>query len=373
MITLLTGLPGNGKTLFALWSVEKYRVAENKRLEAESKSTGKALVVREVFYAGITDLTLPWTLIEPEKWMLCPPGSIIVIDECQTVFPKKPNGSTLPEHYDKLATHRHHGFDIFLITQHPSLVDNFVRKLTGRHYHAVRKFGMQRATVYEWGACTNSPESAAARNNAVPIKWAYPAEVFTYYKSAEVHTVKRSIPAKLILAVLFVLFFVGAFYFVLDKYQARTRKPTAVDAQGVPVSASSSAAGYAGGSSQVPVDPVVDAKNYVHSSTPRVVGLEHTAPKYDQLTKPVRVPVPAMCIRKGPMCKCYSQQGTPLPVPAPMCEQISHSGYFQEFDADPRAGERLRSDRESVQVAAVAPAESQTIFIPYDPPPQTYK
>lgn len=73
---------------------------------------------------------LPWTKIEPKKWMDCPPGSIIVIDECQFVFPKKPNGSKLPEFYEKLAIHRHNGYDIFLITQNPTLVDNFVRGVT---------------------------------------------------------------------------------------------------------------------------------------------------------------------------------------------------------------------------------------------------
>src|SRR5438034_8009578 len=113
MITFITGLPGNGKTLYALNYIKAY---------AESEK-------REVFYSGVKDLLLPWTEVKAEEWMALPAGAIMVIDEAQFVFPKKPNGSKLPEHYEKLAVHRHSGYDIFIITQHPTLVDNFVRQL----------------------------------------------------------------------------------------------------------------------------------------------------------------------------------------------------------------------------------------------------
>lgn len=321
MITLLTGLPGNGKTLFALWFVKKYAEAEG----------------REVFYAGIKDLMLPWTAIDPEKWMDCPAGSIIVLDECQTVFPKKPNGSRMPEHYEKLATHRHQGFDIFLITQHPSLVDNFARQLVGRHYHSVRKFGLSRSTIYEWSAANATPQSSSSQKSAIPMKWAYPVEVYSYYKSAEVHTVKRSIPAKLVLAVLFVVavFVVG--YLVLDSYQGRGKR-LAEDARSSSTSGANSGV-FAGGAAVV--DPMADARRFAWESTPRVVGLQHTAPKYDGLTKPDRVPVPALCIATKSRCKCFSQQGTPLNIETDMCRSFAEDGFFREFDPDGSSSEQL--------------------------------
>lgn len=366
MITLLTGLPGNGKTLFAIWMVEAYRIKENKRLEEESKRTGCALVVREVFYSGITDLTLPWTVIDPTKWFECPHGSIIVTDEAQDTFPVKANGSQLPEHYELLAKHRHQGYDLFVITQHPTLIHNFVRKLVGRHFHSIRKFGLQRSTIYEWSATANNPETSSSHKSAIVLKWSYPKEVFSYYKSAELHTVKRSIPVKVILAVLFLVVFVGVFYFVLDQYQARARSAQlAVSGPGATVRPGGNGS-LQGGSY---LDPMADAKRFVFQQTPRVEGLVHTAPKYDEMTKPLRAPVPSICISKPPVCKCYSQQGTNLPVTVAVCVDIANNGFFKEFDEQPSSNQVAQQPPVGHQSATATASDSGVIFIPYVPPP----
>lgn len=339
MITLLTGLPGNGKTLFSLWYIKQ---------KAEKEQ-------REVYYHNIKDLTLPWTVCDPEKWMDLPHGSIIVLDECQFVFSKKPNGSKLPEWYEQLATHRHRGFDIYLITQHPSLIDNFVRQLVGQHFHAVRKFGMARATIYEWSAANPAPQSPASQKSAIPLKWAYPKEVYTYYKSAEVHTVKRAIPAKLILAVAFVFAVLGGGYWALDRYQHRYDKPAAPGDPAAPGAAAVAAPGQAG---PLPFDPMADAKNYIAMNTPRVDGLPQTAPKYDELTKPSRVPVPAACMQIGSVrsekpvrCKCYTQDGTPMDVQFNMCISFAREGFFQDFNPDPN---KASPDRSAAGVAVLS-------------------
>lgn len=346
MITLLTGLPGNGKTLFALWYVKKY---------AESQG-------REVYYSGIKDLMLPWTECDPKAWFDLPIGSIIVIDEAQGVFPRKPNGSTLPDYYNKLATHRHDGFDIFLITQHPSLVDNFVRELCGRHFHCIRKFGMARSTIYEWSSANTSPKSLASHKTAIPLKWSFPTEVYSYYKSAEVHTVKRSIPAKLVLAALFVLAVVLFGYYAVSSLQSRGDDAKAKDAD-VAASAVSSASGPAlfgavglSGSQNVPFDPVADARAFVHMNTPRIAGLPHTAPKYDELTKPKRVPVPAMCVSSAKHCKCFTQQATPINVESASCREFASNGFFQEFDPDGETATAKQGQTGEVQPSTPAPA-----------------
>lgn len=334
MITLITGLPGNGKTLFGLWLIKQ---------KAEKEQ-------REVYYHNIKDLTLPWTVADPEKWFDLPHGSIIVIDEGQFVFPKKPNGSKLPDFYEKLAVHRHSGYDIYIITQHPSLLDNFVRQLVGQHYHAVRKFGLNRATIYEWSAVNPAPQNPAAHKSAITLKWAYPKEVFTYYKSAEVHTVKRAIPGKIFLALGFVALVLFGGYWAMARYKARYEKPSeappaslagAVNVVDVanPVAKNTNNTNSGG----EPFDQLADAQRYVAMNTPRTEGLPHTAPKYDQLTAPTRVPVPAMCVQIGavtsrgpsPRCKCYTQQGTPMAVEYNMCMDIARNGWFQDFDPEP--------------------------------------
>jgi zona occludens toxin len=320
MITLLTGLPGNGKTLFALYMI---------KAKAEKEQ-------REVYYHGINECTLPWTKFEPKEWMDLPHGSMIVIDESQDTFPRQANGAKLPDYYSELAKHRHKGFDIFLITQHPTLLDNFVRQLVGQHFHSIRKFGLERATIYEWSAANPTPQNASSHKNAVTLKWAYPKEVYTYYKSAEVHTVKKRVPMKLILAALFVLAVPCIGYFALDSFQSRG-KPLPV--AGVPAKGSVGAAG-SGSVPGSPVaiekvfDPVADAKKFIAMNTPRVEGLPQTAPKFDELTKPSRVPVPAACIASASTCRCFSQQGTAMEVPAGLCKEFAKNGYFQEFDAD---------------------------------------
>jgi zona occludens toxin len=327
MITFITGLPGNGKTLYALNFIKAYAEKEK----------------REVYYSGIKDLLLPWTEIKAEEWPTLPAGSIIVIDEAQFVFPKKPNGSKLPEYYEKLAVHRHSGYDIFIITQHPSLVDNFVRQLAGRHLHLIRKFGMQRANVWEWAAVNTSPEKAVSHKTAILHKFAYPKEVYGYYKSAEVHTHKRAIPAKLVLAVLFVVGVLGAGYYALDRYQQRS-KPQAAPSSDIPAHGGVPAGRKSAGGLPV-LDPVADLKQYVYASTERVQGLPHTAPKYDEITKPMAAPTPVACIASKSKCLCYTQQGTRMDVRDQTCRDIAEFGYFQEFDPNGRGVDREQTNR----------------------------
>lgn len=342
MISLITGLPGNGKTLFALWWIKQ---------KAEKEG-------REVYYHNIKDLTLPWHAFEAEKWMDLPKGAIIVMDECQFVFPKKPNGSKLPDHYEQLATHRHHGFDIYLITQHPTLLDNFVRQLVGQHYHAVRKFGMARNTIYEWSSANPAPQNPSSQKSAVPMKWPFPKEVYGYYKSAEVHTVKRAIPVKIFLAIGFVVAVLVAGYWALNRYQNRNEKPkieATADAARADVSPGNIQRA-ATGARRDDFDPIADAKHYVQQQTPRVEGLAFTAPKYDEITQPVRAPIPAACVQVGTphgekavTCKCYSQQGTPLDVPFNMCMGFARNGWFQDFNAEKDRQDSVRT-AQSVKV-----------------------
>jgi len=313
MITLISGLPGNGKTLYSLVYIKALAEKEN----------------REVFYSGIKDLLLPWTEIEAEDWQTLPPGSIMVIDEAQFVFPRKPNGSKLPDFYEKLATHRHMGIDIFLITQDPALIDQFPRKLIGRHLHCVRKFGMSRSTIYEWSVVNLAPFSAASRKNAVIYKWAFPKVAYGYYKSAEVHTHKRSVPMKIILACLLIPTLLGGAVFAALHVEKKMAHPNGVDAA-VPGQSGVVAAGKGGRLSYK--DAKEDAQQYLFDRTPRLQGLPQTAPRYDEVTKATTAPVPVACVANASRCDCFTQQATPINVPDLLCRDIVARGYFVDFD-----------------------------------------
>lgn len=334
MIDLITGLPGNAKTLYTISMVKAWAEREN----------------RPVFYSGIPQLTLDWQEIDPTKWMEVPPKSIVIVDECQKIFRNRSLGTQPPKHVTDLETHRHLGIDLVFITQHPSLIDPAIRRLAGRHRHMVRVWGMEVSTVHKWDAVKDNCDKPAARADSEKTKWAFDKSIYKLYKSADEHTMKRSIPTrvKLLLLVPFVLF--GCGYAV---YRLTVGKHSNVDTVPAKVAVGGSAlppAPSAGGVQAAPkFDPVEDQKRYMQMATPRIEGLAMTAPKYDELTKPTRVPVPAACIQVADRCRCFSQQGTSLDVKYSMCIEFARNGFFQEFDAerDRRATERTA---ESVRV-----------------------
>lgn len=349
MIELITGLPGNAKTLYTIAHVKAW---------AERES-------RPVYYHGIPELTLDWQQIDPEKWMECPPGAIVVIDEAQKVYRNRSVGAQPPEHVKALETHRHLGIDLVFITQHPMLIDPSVRRLTQTHKHMVRIWGMQASTVHKWDAVRDNCDKPAARRDSEKTKWVFDKSVFKLYKSSELHTVKRSIPlrAKLLLLVPVLLFASGWYV-----YRTLVHKPAPAPVAAVagPAAPAHEVPGQtvSADPSSKPFDPVADARQFVAMNTPRVEGLPQTAPKYDELTKPVRVPVPAACIQRGSAtsgaevsCKCFTQQGTPMDVKFNMCLEFARNGFFQDFDAD-RDREGVERMKQGQQVLSSRPDQS---------------
>jgi zona occludens toxin len=178
-ITLITGLPGHGKTLYAL---AKYK--------DEAVKNG-----RPVFYHGIKDLRITgWQEFDVQRWAELPAGSIMVVDESQLVFPVRPRG-TPDKWIESLTTHRHLGLDFVIITQNPMLLDRYVRRRVDRHFHVVRKFGTHNATIHEFANGVKE-NAASSRDGSIRHDWRYPKSVFELYTSAEMHTVKRRIPKR---------------------------------------------------------------------------------------------------------------------------------------------------------------------------------
>ena len=316
MISLATGLPGHGKTLFTISFVKELSEKEN----------------RPVFYSGIKDLALPWIEIDPEKWMECPTGSIIVIDECQRLFRPTGSGAKVPEYISALETHRHQGLDIFLITQHPMLMNSNVRRLTERHWHIARRFGMQRATIFQFESCKDQPLSQQA--NAQRLDWAYPKKSYEYYKSAEVHTVKRRIPTKVYVILGMIALAGGAGYYVYDRQVngAMVKGIAKGKGQEITTGTQTETPSYVPPPREADKKKPMTTEEYITAYQPRLEGLPHTAPIYDEVTKPEEAPMPVACLEsKSKGCKCYSQQATPINMPQSMCTQIVKNGYFQSF------------------------------------------
>lgn len=314
MLNLVTGHPGAGKTLYTLTYVKD--LAEREK--------------RQVYYSGIGDLRLPWIeLKDGEDWHNAPAGSIIVIDEAQRIFRMRAVGSQVPAHVSALETHRHRGLDLFVITQHPMLLDTNVRRLVGRHFHVMRKFGMERATVHEWSGLQESPDKS--REDSIRHEWAYPPEMFALYKSAESHTVRRRIPARVwfLLAVPVLLIALGWMaYRTMAGYLTGDKLKEGI---GASAPAGASPAGLHVGPSGSGKGPQTAAE-YVAAYDPRVSGLSYTAPAYDAITQPVHAPYPAACLHLAESCKCFTQQGTALDVPRDLCRQIVDKGFFLAWE-----------------------------------------
>ena len=313
MIELQTGLPGACKTLYTIDRIERLRRESN----------------RPVFYSGIKGLTLPWEEIPAEDWWKCPPESVVVIDEAQRLFRPRANGSQVPKYESELETHRHGGIDLILITQHERLINYGVRTLVGRHFHAVRKFGMQWSTIYEWPEVKGSDK----RKDAVEHQYRFSKEVFDWYKSAEVHTVKRRIPMRVwVLLGAVVLAPVLGWWGFHAARGIGGHKPGGVGVD----AAASAVGGYAAGVK------AKTAAEYVVQFVPRVPGLDYTAPVYDKVTEPVDAPYPAACLSMGTRCECYSQQATRLQVPLELCKSIAKGGFFVAWQRGAR-GEQAQA------------------------------
>ena len=314
MITLITGAPGSGKSA-ALVDL----------LTALSKG-------RAIYVNGIPDLLIPHEVVEdPTKWPeLVPDGSVVVIDEVQRIWRPRGPGQKVPPDIQALETHRHRGLDFYIVTQGPRLVDANVRALTGRHVH-LRDVGLLGRYWYEWPEC-NDTASTSWKNAPIKKRYRLPKAAFSLYKSASVHIKPvRSVPW--MLAVMFLALVVAggasfkAYSSISDKLAPADVLPSAGTV--------SSGLGQIGPSPDGPA--VLSPVDYAASFEPRVAGLPHTAPRYDQTVTPAAVPYPAACVSMGPRCDCYTQQGTKLVTPRDVCLQIVKHGLFIDWQQPAQA------------------------------------
>lgn len=130
MITLLTGIPGSGKSYMAVHHVSK--------LQDQSK----VLHNIEGFKLGISldqfslDNNISKTDVFRKSWHEknnCLHGWTIIIDEAAELFPKTLRDTDIIGFFDY---HRHYGIDIFLITQDIKKVTPDITCLSETHYRA---------------------------------------------------------------------------------------------------------------------------------------------------------------------------------------------------------------------------------------------
>jgi len=346
-ITLITGLPGAGKSLFAISKIRQLAAAED----------------RLVYYYGIPELKLPWVpLVDPLKWFELPAGSIIVIDEAQKVFRVRASAAAVPTHVSAFETHRHLGIDVFLITQHPTLLDQHVRRLISSHFHLLRKFGMQYSTVHEFYEVRDNPDKS--RQGAITHQFSFPKDVFSLYKSADLHTVKRRIPPRVWFILGAPVVLLGLVFLISQMLSGRLSDYKTEDVKKKSSVASSGGSVSNKGGSRVDID------DYVASRAPVIPGIGFTAPIYAEVIRPVVAPLPLACIASATRCLCSTEQGTQLAdIPESTCRSIVERGFFVDSErrsiAGAASGERQRdtlpAPAQSDSGVAVPPVNSSAV------------
>ena len=312
MLTIITGVPGSGKSLYAL------------SLVTEGKPPHIKPNVRFINF-DIHDKSL---LINIEDLRKQPPGTVIVVDEAQKYFGPKPPTSPLPDYQD-LAEHRHDGIDVILITQHPSQLDARYRRLCSDHYHVVRVFGTDSARIHHW---SEIHEDVANRSDSDPSTWFYDKSLYSLYHSAELHTGKKRIPKRLILGFLALLvvplLLFEAWHVLMSSksFSKNTQKQNQTEfltrSQDTDTTSSHK------------TQPLTQAQ-YLLSRQPVIPSLPQTAPAYQKLAEPKTFPVIAGCLEIGSKCTCYTQQATIYAVDMSTCH--AYLRHLPFLDAAPPA------------------------------------
>lgn len=318
-IELRTGLPGAGKSLGAVEDLMLRRKKEPDR------------VLYQHGINGLRDgLAIPLDADGVRNWKDLPAGSVLYVDEVQKLMPAS-RSSDVPQWIRDLSEHRHLGLDFVFVTQHPSLIHNYVRTLVDRHIHTVRSYGTTFIERYSWPLCVGDPNSKSNRKSCeAKSRHAMSKEAMGAYKSAELHTIKPKIPKFLKLALcvalaLPVLIFLG--YRIMRHLGDKA----------VPQSSSVSLPGDSSAVGSTASKAVLSKDDWVKRQIPRVAGLPWSAPIFDD--QKAQAQPDLYCAKfegddgRVDNCTCLTEQGTKAAVPHAMCLAFAEGGVYNPYRA----------------------------------------
>lgn len=382
-ITVLTGMPGNGKTLLMM----------------EMLHAAAAKAERPLFVGGVDGLQpgLAAEIIDPRKWNeisdatqgpctcgalggpivgehmphthVIPDGALIFIDEAWKWFGHlhDARNQPTPPHVLGLAEHRHRGIDFVWTTQMPNQLYPFVRGLIADHYHVVRRFGTRWIDVYKWGELNDDVKSQGKRDVALRESRTLPVEKFGgSYKSATQHTIKANLPWKIWLLPACLVAGVALCWMAYLALRPSAMTETIVGkGTDAPL----------GAAAPQPTDRPVNGKSapvyataveYVTAHMPRLAALPWSAPVFDK--RGITADPELFCMSSGEgldangdwkaaSCSCKTEQSTEYDLPSGQCEYVAqHGGHYNPYKQRDRSPASSRvSDQRASMAQSAAP------------------
>jgi zona occludens toxin len=198
------------------------------------------------------------------------------------------------------------GVDIVLVTQHPMLLDQNIRRLVNQHLH-LRRITKTVAMCYEWDHCSNPGTTKTCVNSRI---WMHPKAAYSLYKSAQLHTKpKARIPGIAFVGLLALAGLAYAGPVAYDRIQNTfgTSKPK-IATEDTKITTDSNK------TTVLKDGQLVTTETTVTQGEPLTLD---TAPPEQS---PSSAPAFAGCIAKPDKCVCISTDGSNFPATQDECE-----------------------------------------------------
>lgn len=307
-------------------------------------------------YTNLADLKLVQCRPLPPDcdWRTTPQGSYFVIDEAQLIPIFSDETTKADPIVKELTIHRHKGYDFLFITQEPSFVHKYIRKLASLHIHLVNIFGWEQSMKMEWSVVQDSPNAIKSIARAENIsRWKFPKHVYNLYKSSTMHTRKKRMPKKLVIFVaLAIIFFLIAIFLL---FNGGTKSPLISAITGSPITTEETKKNESKPTqtdksnplqlpASSPIHPTqVQNKNESAASTPVVDSVASSEPSYDVSDpfgfKPNVTPnvvnsrTFSGCFCTKNSCTAYDQQGTKIDgIDKKVCKDLIQDSSKRPFD-----------------------------------------
>ena len=361
MIYLITGTPGTGKTAFAVSSIINNRNGLFKYETEDGETVDRPLYFCHI--DGLDEKALKAHRLTEEQIQsaplneLVPQGSVVIVDEADYAYPTRAAAKEVPPYVKTLKELRHDGFTLILMTQHPSMLDSYLRNLVGKHWHLERK--QVGTKLYEFYRCETNIASACAAKGVTSDFYKPDKRAFKYYKSASIHIkfkkklhpVFYGMGLLLVCAPLFFYYTSGRF----KRYVGAEEQPdvVAIAETSAPAQQQAAADNY---SAAPPVAASMPIGAKVEDYRPRIANLQETAPIYDSLRQVADFPRRVACVASADSCNCYSQQATILPnISTAECRAIVKQRPFDPY-------RKVETERAETKVSA-PPSEPQVLAL----------